>query len=314
MKSVITLTLNPAIDGSSDATKVRPTHKIRTTNQRYDPGGGGINVARVIHRMGGKVRAIYLAGGATGGVLDSLLDRDGIDRLRIDIAGHTRISQAVHEAETGLEYRFVPDGPMVSEAEWRNCLTVIGKLKYDYLVISGSLPRGVPTDFYVSVIAEARKRSAHIILDTSGAALSETLKGAHIFLAKPSLGELESIAGHALPDQEARADFARSLVLSGQAEHIAVTLGHLGAILISATETLHLPAIDVDVKSAVGAGDSFLGAMTYALAAGQTMKEAFRLGVAAGTAAVLTPGTDLCQKVDVERMLQLVVKASTSTP
>jgi 6-phosphofructokinase 2 len=314
MKSVITLTLNPAIDGSSDATKVRPTHKIRTTNQRYDPGGGGINVARVVHRLGGKVRAIYLAGGATGGVLDSLLNRDGIDRIRIDIAGHTRISQAVHEAETGLEYRFVPEGPMVGEAEWRECLNVIGKLKCDYLVISGSLPRGVPTDFYASVITETRKRGTQIIVDTSGAALKETLKGGHIFLAKPSLGELESVAGHPLPNQETRIDFARSLVLSGQAEYVAVTLGHLGAILISADATLHLPAIDVDVKSAVGAGDSFLGAMTYALAAGQTIEDAFRLGVAAGTAAVLTPGTDLCHKADVERMLKLVGKANTSKP
>jgi 6-phosphofructokinase 2 len=312
MKTVITLTLNPAIDGSSDATKIRPTHKIRTTNQRYDPGGGGINVARVIDRMCGKVRAIYLAGGATGGVLDSLLDRDGIERTRIDITDHTRISQAVHEAETGLEYRFVPEGPMVSEAEWRNCLNLIGKLKCDYLVISGSLPRGVPTDFYVSVIADARKRGARIILDTSGAALKETLNGGRIFLVKPSLGELESIAGHPLPNQEARADFARSLILSGQADYIAVTLGHLGAILISADATLHLPAIDVDVKSAVGAGDSFLGAMTYALAAGQAMEDAFRLGVAAGTAAVLTPGTDLCHKADIERMLQLVGQAQTS--
>jgi 6-phosphofructokinase 2 len=303
MKSVITLTLNPAIDGSSDATKVRPTHKIRTTNQRYDPGGGGINVARVVQRMGGNVRAVYLAGGATGGVLDSLLDRDGIDRTRIDIADHTRISQAVHETETGLEYRFVPEGPVVRDAEWRECLNIVGCMKCDYLVISGSLPRGVPTDIYTEVVAKARKQGAHVILDTSGAALKETLQGGHIFLAKPSLGELESIAGHSLPDQKTRADFARSLVQSIQAKHIAVTLGHLGAILVSANQTLHLPAIDVDVKSAVGAGDSFLGAMTYALAAGQTMDEAFRLGVAAGTAAVLTPGTDLCHKANIEQML-----------
>jgi 6-phosphofructokinase 2 len=306
MKSVVTLTLNPAIDGSSDALKVRPIHKIRTANQRYDPGGGGINVARVVQRMGGKVRAIYLAGGATGGVLDNLLDRDGIDRLRIDIADHTRISQAVHETETGLEYRFVPEGPVVAEDEWRGCLNTIAMLKCDYLVISGSLPRGVPTDFYVTIIEAAHKRGARIILDTSGAALRETLKGGHIFLAKPSLGELESIAGHALPDFDARAAFARSLVQSGQADHVAVTLGHLGAMLVSAATTLRLPAIEVEVRSAVGAGDSFLGAMTYALAAGQSVEDAFRLGVAAGTAAVLTPGTDLCHKADVERMLEKI--------
>ncbi len=303
MKTIVTLTLNPAIDGSSEAQKVRPTRKIRTINQRYDPGGGGINVARVIHRMGGKVMALYLAGGATGGVLDSLLDRDGINRLRIDIADHTRISQAVHEAETGLEYRFVPQGPMVTEAEWQSCLSTHAKIKCDYLVLSGSLPRGVPTDYYARAIADARKKGTRIILDTSGDTLRETLLGGHIFLAKPSLGELESIAGHTLPDQQAREAFARALVQSGQAEHVAVTLGHLGAMLVSAEQTQHLPAIKVDVRSAVGAGDSFLGAMTYALAAGQTMDQAFRLGVAAGTAAVLSPGTGLCHKADVEQLL-----------
>jgi 6-phosphofructokinase 2 len=309
MKSVVTLTLNPAIDGSSEATKVRPTHKIRTTNQRYDPGGGGINVARVIQRLGGTVRALYLAGGATGGVLDALLDRDGIDRLRIDIADHSRISQAVHETDTGLEYRFVPEGPEVSEAEQRACRKAVERVKCDYLVISGSLPRGVPGNFYVPIIAAAHERGARVILDTSGTALKETLNGGHIFLAKPSLGELESIAGHALPDHEAREDFARSLIQSGQAEHVAVTLGHLGALLVSANTTLHLPAINVDVKSAVGAGDSFLGAMTYALAAGQGMDAAFDLGVAAGTAAVLTPGTDLCHKADVDHMLEKIESA-----
>lgn len=303
MKSILTLTLNPAIDGSSEARKVHPTRKIRTVSQHYDPGGGGINVARVITRLGGNVIAVYLAGGATGGVLDSLLDRDGIARLRIDIADHTRISQAVFEKDTGLEYRFVPEGPEVNPPEWQKCLRFFDRLKSDYLVISGSLPRGIPSDAYVTIAADARKRGARIILDTSGAALRETLQGSHIFLVKPSLGELESVAGHALPDNEARVAFARTLITSGQVEHVAITLGHLGAILVSAEKTLHLPAINVEVKSAVGAGDSFLGATTHALAGGKSTEDAFRLGLAAGTAAVLTPGTGLCHKEDIERML-----------
>ena len=306
MTSIMTLTMNPAIDGSSEAQKVHPTRKIRTVNQIYDPGGGGINVARVITRLGGDVIAAYLAGGATGGVLDSLLDRDGVARLRVDIAGHTRISQAVFERETGLEYRFVPDGPTVSEAEWHQCLSFMDRQKCDYLVISGSLPKGVPIDAYASIAAAARKRDARIILDTSGGALRETLNGGHLFLVKPSLGELETIAGHSLSDNEARAAFARSLIASGRVEHVAITLGHLGAILVSTERTLHLPAINVEVKSAVGAGDSFLGAMTYALAAGQGIDDAFRLGLAAGTATVLTPGTGLCEKAEVERMLRQI--------
>jgi 6-phosphofructokinase 2 len=303
MKSIVTLTPNPAIDGSCDAQKVRPTRKVRTTNMRYDPGGGGINVARVVKRLGGQVRALYLAGGATGGVLDSLLDRDGIERLRFDIADHTRISQAVHETETGLEYRFVPDGPLVGEAEWQCCLTAMTKVECDWLVLSGSLPRGVPADFYARIVAAMQGRACRILLDTSGPALRTTLEGGHVFLVKPSRGELKQYAGHALADDAELIEAARGIVRSGQARHVAVTLGYLGAILVSDQGELRLPAIEVEVRSAVGAGDSFLGALTFALAAGQSVEQAFRLGLAAGTAAVMSPGTGLCQPADIERLL-----------
>lgn len=303
MQSIVTLTPNPAIDGSCDAQKVRPTHKVRTTNMRYDPGGGGINVARVVRRLGGQVKAVYLAGGATGGVLDSLLDRDGIARQRLDIADHTRISQAVHETETGLEYRFVPDGPLVGEAEWQGCLAAMSRLECDWLVFSGSLPRGVPADFYARIVESVKGRDCRILLDTSGPALRTTLEGGGIFLVKPSRGELEHYAGRALADDAALIEAAQGIVRSGQARHVAVTLGYLGAILVSEGEELRLPAIEVEVRSAVGAGDSFLGALAYALAAGENIEQAFRLGLAAGTAAVMSPGTGLCQPDDVERLL-----------
>jgi 6-phosphofructokinase 2 len=303
MQTIVTLTLNPAIDGSCDAPKVRPTHKIRTTNTRYDPGGGGINVARMVQRLGGQVRAVYLAGGVTGGVLDSLLDRDGIARTRIDIAGHTRISQAVHELETGLEYRFVPDGPEVSEAEWQACLAAMAGTVCDYLVLSGSLPRGVPADFYAWLVA-ASGEGKRIVLDTSGPALRRTLEGGGIFLVKPSRGELEQFAGRALESDEALLDVARGIVRSGHAQYVAVTLGYLGALLVSADGELRLSAIEVEVRSAVGAGDSFVGAATYALASGQSIEAAFRLGLAAGTAAVMTPGTGLCRPEDIKAVRQ----------
>ncbi len=305
MQTIVTLTLNPAIDGSCDAPRVRPTHKIRTTNTRYDPGGGGINVARVVQRLGGQVRAIYLAGGATGGVLDSLLDRDGIARTRFDIAGHTRISQAVHELETGLEYRFVPDGPEVSEAEWQAFLAAAVEVECDYLVLSGSLPRGVPRDFYARLVAQGRP-GKRILLDTSGAALRPALEGGGIFLVKPSRGELEQFAGKPLADDGALLEAARRIVRSGFAEHVAVTLGHLGAILVSAQVELRMPALEVEVRSAVGAGDSFLGAVTFALASGQTIEQAIQLGLAAGTAAVMSPGTGLCNPKDIATLLERV--------
>jgi 6-phosphofructokinase 2 len=302
MKTIVTFTPNPAIDGSSDALKVRPTHKVRTTNTRYDPGGGGVNAARVIQRMGGNVRAVYLAGGATGGVLDSLLERDGVARTRIDIADHTRISQAVHETQTGLEYRFVPDGPLVSEAEWQRALETMAEVDCDYLVLSGSLPRGVPADLYARIVKALRRRDCRVILDTSGAALRATLAGGGVYLVKPSRGELEQYAGHALADDDALAATALQIVREGFASHVAVTLGHLGALLVSEGEQLRLPAIAVEVRSAVGAGDSFVGALTYALAAERSVEHAFRLGLAAGTAAVMSPGTGLCQPADVEAL------------
>lgn len=301
-KMIVTLTLNPAIDGASEADRVQHTRKIRTRNERYDPGGGGINVARVIARLGGDVTALYLAGGATGAVLDELLDRDGLKRRRINIADHTRISLAVHERDTGREYRFVPEGPLVAEAEWRACLGIIDQLECSWLVMSGSLPRGVPDDFYAQVSILARGRGIRLILDTSGAALKQTLAQGGVFLVKPSLGEMEALTGHALRDPESLLKAARGVVDRGEAEHIVVSMGHEGALLVHGAGFLRLPAIPVEARSAVGAGDSFVGAMTHAFASGWGLEDAFRLGIAAGTAAVLTPGTDLCHRSEVERL------------
>lgn len=301
MQSIVTLTLNPAIDGSCEAEQVRHTQKIRTTSDRYDPGGGGINVARVVKRLGGKVHAWYLAGGATGGVLDNLLDRDGIARQRMDIQDHTRISHAVFERATGREYRFVPEGPFISESEWRAALEAAADIRADYLVLSGSLPRGVPVDFYAQLIRRL-KGSSNIVLDTSGKALGATLAQGGVFLVKPSQGELEQFAGRPLGNLKALEDAARAIVGKGHCQNVAVTMGHEGALFVSKDRTFHLPAIDVEVRSAVGAGDSFLGAMTLGLAQGRSLEDSFRRGVAAGTAAVLTPGTGLCLAEDVERI------------
>jgi 6-phosphofructokinase 2 len=314
MKSIATLTLNPAIDGACEAQKVGPTHKIRTKNDRYNPGGGGINVARVVQRLGGKALAVYMAGGATGGVLDSLLDDHQIDRRRIDIAGHTRISLNVHEQASGLEYRFVPEGPEVSAAEVQACIDAVNDISCDYLVISGSLPRGAPIDLYALLAAMAAKRGARVVLDTSGPALGTALKGGNIFLVKPSRGEIEKLVGRPLPIISDIENAAIDLIQAERCENIVVTLGHEGAVLVHKGGAFRLPALPVNASSAVGAGDSFVGGMVFALASGSSMDEAFRLGLAAATATVLSPGTDLCQKSDVKRLLGQVPPAPTSMP
>lgn len=302
MKPIVTVTLNPTIDMSSEAEKVQPTRKIRTTSERYDPGGGGLNVARVIEELGGTARAIYLAGGATGAVLDELMRERGIAFRRVGIGGMTRISESVFERSTGREYRFVPVGPEVHESEWEHCLDALQAVEADYLVASGSLPRGVPADFYVRIGRLARRRGAKFILDTSGDALRETLEAGGVHLVKPSLGEFEQLAGRELREPAAQEEAALSLARSGKAELVALTLGHKGAVLAGPNGVLRMDALPVEPRSAVGAGDSFVGAMTLELARDSSPEVAFRMGMAAGTAAVLTPGTGLCKREDVERL------------
>ncbi len=304
--AIVTLTLNPTIDGSSEAETVQHTHKVRTVNDRYDPGGGGINVARVLTRLGADCEALYLAGGITGPMLTGLLDRVGIQHRRLAITGDTRISLNVHERRSGKEYRFVPQGPEISAAEWQGCLDAIGQLQCQWLVMCGSLPRGVPEDFYARAAHIAHKAGARVVLDTSGKALKAALDEAAgtIELVKPSLGELEQILGQTLRDPAALQAAASALVARGAARLVAVSMGHEGALLASADGVLSLPAIPVEVRSAVGAGDSFVAAMTYGLAHGLSTQDAFRLGIAAGTAAVLTPGTDLCLREDIVRLAE----------
>ncbi|HET9628102.1 MAG TPA: 1-phosphofructokinase family hexose kinase [Novosphingobium sp.] len=306
MVRIATLTLNPTIDGSSDAERLQHTHKVRTFNERFDPGGGGINVARVLARLGGEVEAVYLAGGVTGPVLSGLLERDGLPHQVLPIAGDTRISLAVHERSSGKEYRFVPQGPKVSPAEWRQCLDAVARLDCAWLVVSGSLPPGLPEDSYACIVEIARNRGIAVVLDTSGSALAKTLERGGLRLVKPSLGELEQLAGKRLDGQDHIIAAARAIVEAGQAEIVAVSMGHRGAALVDIGQALVLPAIPVEARSAVGAGDSFVAAMTFGLAQGWETEQAFRLGMAAGSAAVLTPGTDLCHREDVARLAQMI--------
>lgn len=302
MFDIGTLTMNPTLDVACEVEQVLPMRKMRARAERYDPGGGGLNVARVFVRLGGNARCYYLSGGATGAALDGLLDLHQLVRSTIRISGETRVSTVVHERSTGQEYRFVPEGPEVAEAEWTECLARLGDARHDYLVASGSLPRGAPVDFYAQAAAIAAGRGQRFVLDTSGDALKAGIDGGHVFLAKPSLGEFRAMIGFELADETSIAEAAMDLVERGRVEFLAVTMAEKGALLVRRGGSLRLPAIAVETRSAVGAGDSFLAAMVHALAGGKEVDEAFRFGLAAGAAAVLTPGTDLCHADDVERL------------
>ena len=301
MTAIVTLSLNPTIDGFATTDAIRPLRKIRTTDEHYHAGGGGIIVARVIGELGRRARAIYLAGGPTGQILDELLARAGIDAQRVAIAGTTRIAHTVFERVSGMEYRFTPEGPEVSGEEWQSCLTALDALEIDVLVVSGSLPRGLPVDAYHRVIDIAARKDARVVLDTSGPALRAALDRG-VFLVKPSLGELESLVGRPLPDAAAQETAARQLIEAGNAEIVAVSLGRDGAVLVSKDGVWRRAAPAVVARSALGAGDSFVAAMTVAIVDGWPLDAALDYGVAAGAAAVIAPNDGGCRAADVERL------------
>ncbi|HKT84554.1 MAG TPA: 1-phosphofructokinase family hexose kinase [Novosphingobium sp.] len=303
MKSIATVTMNPTIDVSYDVGRMRHTHKMRTDNEWYAPGGGGINVARVFVRLGGHARCYYLSGGATGSALDGLIDLHQLVRTRIPIAGPTRVASAVFERGSGKEYRFVPKGPHVAESEWRECLDRLAEAECDYIVLSGSLSPGVPDDFYARVAELLCPRGIGIVLDSSGAALAAGIEAGGLALVKPSQGELRGYVGRPLDSVEEIGETAMAIVEAGKAHLVAVTMGHEGALLARKEGPVFLPAVEIEAASAVGAGDSFVAGMVFGLASGQDELEAFRLGLAAGTAAVLRAGAGLAHPEDVERLL-----------
>ncbi len=298
MKPIVTLTLNPAVDSSCETEEVYPVRKIRTSNERLDPGGGGVNAARVINELGGRAFAVYLGGGTAGDVLDDLVTAAGVEFHRIKTKESTRISQVVFERKSHKEFRFTPEGPAVSDAEWQAALDFLDMLDFDYLIASGSLPRGAPIDLYGRLAETVSAKGARLVLDTSGRPLAAAL-GRGVFLSKPSLGEFRTLIGVPSNDTDGFEQAALDAVDKGLAEIIAVTMGGDGALLASKEGCFHLPSLDVDVRSAVGAGDSFIAGMTFGLAQGMAVEEAFALGAASGTATVLTPGTELCHRADV---------------
>ena len=308
MAHVLTITMNPAIDISTSVERVQPTRKLRCAPARRDPGGGEINVARVTDRLGSDATALYPAGGACGQSLLKLVEQENIRSIAIPIGEETREDFTVVETTTGHEYRFVSIGPRLNEAEWRNCLEAAAAFRdpVDFVVASGSLPLGVPDDFYAWIAKIARARSAPFALDASGPPLRAALDHG-VDLLKPSLGEMRELTGQPLADPASCVAACKSLVAAGKCKTVALTLGSQGAILATPEGAWRAWPLPINAVSSVGAGDSFLAAMVCALASGLPPQDAFRHGVAAGSAALLAPGTQLCRAEDVRELLQHVV-------
>lgn len=303
MQPIVTLTVNPAIDLNTSVDHVVAERKLRCAPPTREPGGGGINVSRAIRRLGGSSQACFLGGGPAGDLLVRLLDGEGLTHRRLPTEGWTRENVIVDDESTGEQYRFGMPGPTLREAEWTACLDAIAELDPApaYLVASGSLAPGVPDDFYARVATIAARRGSRLVVDTSGTALRLAFEaGAYLF--KPNMREFQILVGAALEREEDLIAAARRFVEDGRCEVLVLSLGAGGALLVTTDDPVHLRAPTVPIRSKVGAGDSMVAGLTLALARGHAVKEAVRYGVAAGAAAVMTPGTELCRKDDVDRL------------
>jgi 6-phosphofructokinase 2 len=307
MKTILTLTVNPAVDKNTYTSHVMAEHKVRCANPTYEPGGGGINVSRAIKKLGGESTVLYTAGGLTGRLLETLLERDGLSCCAIEINGWTRETLVVYEEATGLQYRFSMAGPVLTETEWALCIDrmVQADPRPDYIVASGRLPQDVPLDFYARVARMGRELGARVIVDTSGEALRLAIDEG-VFMIKPNLRELYEIAGQELTDEGQHEQVLMDIIRAGKCEAIVLSIGAGGALLGQRSGCTRIRTPVVPIKSKVGAGDSMVAGITLSLARGRTLADAVRYGVAAGAAAVMTPGTELCNLEDTERLFQQI--------
>ena len=306
MSSIVTITFSPAIDKSTSISSLVPEKKLYCANPTTEPGGGGINVARAIIKLGSTAEAVFLAGGYNGDLLTKLLDNENVPYHAIRIKNDTRENLAIVDKSTNLQYRFLMPGPEVYQDEWQKCLQVIEMLNgVEYIVASGSLPPGVPEDIFATIAAIAKKKHARCIVDAIGKPLKLALEE-EVYLIKPNLAELSSLYGKSELKGAEVVDAAKNIICKGQCNAIVVSMGVAGALLVTKDIVQQITAPPVKIKSTVGAGDSMVAGIVYSLYQGKDIIEAVQYGVACGTASALNEGTGLCNHQDVENLFELI--------
>lgn len=309
MKShqIITLTLNPSLDKSTHFTGLIAEQKIRCEKPRYDAGGGGINVSKAIAKLGGNSLCIHTSGGSAGIMLEEIILKDGIENKVIPTQNWTRENFIAFENTTKAQYRFGFPGNELLEDEKQNVIETIKKINTKYLVLSGSLNEGLPTDFYQTIAEIAKAMGIKVIVDTSGEPLRKVLEKG-VYLIKPNIGELAKLIGVERLELSEAEKAAKTLIENGAAEIVVVSLGTQGAILVSKEQIEFVKAPKVTKKSTVGAGDSMVGGMVWALSQNKTLKEVIQWGVSCGTAATMNEGTQLFKKEDAIKLFEELQK------
>jgi len=303
MKKIVTFTLNPAIDKSSSVEHVKPESKLYCDKPRYEPGGGGINVSRAIKKLGGDSLLMYISGGLSGNKLDNLLAKENLHKKAIEITDSIRENLIIFEKSTSLQYRFGMPGPKLNNKEVKKILEVIKNINPfpDYFVISGSLPKGADSDIYAKMAKIIKDKGAEVIVDVSGEPLKEVIKEG-VFLIKPNMGEFQELIGRELKEEAEIKKEAYQLIKKGCCQNVVISLGAGGALMVNRKNARFMRPPTVPIKSKVGAGDSMVGGIVLSLAKGKEFEEAVLYGLAAGSSAVMTPGTELCKKEDTDKL------------
>jgi 6-phosphofructokinase 2 len=305
--NIITLTINPALDKSAKVDSLLPTQKLKCHTIQYQPGGGGINVSRMLNRLGEKTECIFTSGGDTGKHLSKLLLKEGVKPNSIPVTGWTRENLSVVDTQTNLQYRFGMPSQELQNTEFEAIHTLINKQvnENDILVLSGSLPERTPLDYYANLIKYVSAKNIKIVIDTSGPDHKEALKE-KVFLLKPNQRELAQLAGKAFLSTTEQETVALKIIQSEKAEYVAVSLGARGAFMASKDGIVYQSTPSVSVKSTIGAGDSMVAGLIYAIKNNFSVKDILKWGVACGVATTMSEGTNLATKENVNKVLSMI--------
>lgn len=298
---IYTITLNPALDHYMEVDRFLVEDANRVKGERYFAGGKGIDVSRVIQRLGGDTIALGFIGGHNGRVMVEMLKAEGVATYFTPIEGETRRNLIISTG-SGSQTIFNNRGPAITAEEWRCFLLHLQalELKETHVVLCGSLPIGLPSDSYREIIELVQKRGARAVLDADGAALKHGLK-ARPFATKPNVNELRRLMGRRIRGEKELLKAASDLNREG-IEVVMVSRGRHGLLVVSGSERYKAVPPSVKVRSTIGAGDSTVAGFVHQYAAGRPLEDCVRYATAAGTAATLAPGTDLCRRADVERL------------
>ncbi len=302
---ITTVTLNPSLDRTITVHGLRVDESNRWTGLRHYAGGKGIDVSRAIHEMGEQTVAYGFIGGHEGRAVEILLDEEGVPFSFTPIEQETRTNFIISDSKASQQTMINAPGPHISKRELERFLKKLREIPPpDLMVASGSVPPGVPVDIYSAIILGARESKVRTILDTVGQWLAAGIK-VKPYLIKPNVHEAEELLKTELPTEEAIVEAALNLVETGIAV-VVISRGKDGIIAATKGEVLKAVPPLLKVRSAVGAGDCTVAGFALKLAKGESLIEACRLAVAMGAATVLTPGTELCHRADVERLLPQV--------